>query len=212
MAKLPEPPPAAELVRVGPEAVTLPAGTRLYRIYSRGGLHPGGWGRMRHYGPVGTARFDHHSEPARVQEERGILYAASGGDAVATCVAEAFQDARVVDTRRDDPWLACFALAEDVPLLDLTGKWPTRAGASANVNSGPRPRCRRWSRAVYEAFGDLRGLLYASSMNGGEPAVALYERAVGAVPPSPVFNRPLSDPALLVGLGRIADALGYGLS
>ena len=211
MAKLPEPPDAAELGRTGPEAVVLPAGTRLYRIYSRGGKHPAGWGRMRHYGPVGTARFDHHLEPARVQE-RGILYAASGGDAVATCVAEAFQDGRLVDTRRDDPWLACFALAEDVPLLDLTGKWPTRAGASSNINSGPRPRCRRWSRAVYEAFSDLEGLLYASSMNGGEPAVALYERAIGAVPRSPVSNRPLSDPALLVGLGRIADALGYDLS
>ena len=211
MAKLPEPPSAAELRRIGTETVVLPAGTRLYRIYLRGGNHPTGWARMRHYGPVGTARFDHYSEPARVQE-RGILYAASGGDAVATCVAEAFQEGKLVDTRRDDPWLACFALTEDVPLLDLTGKWPTRAGASANVNSGPRPRCRRWSRAVHEAYPDLWGLLYASSMNGGGPAVALYERTVGAVPRSPVFNRPLSDPALLVGIGRIAYALGYGLA
>ena len=211
MAKLPEPPTATELRGIGPEAMVLPAGTRLYRIYSRGGNHPAGWGRMRHYGPVATARFDHHSEPAGVQE-RGILYAASGGDAIATCVAEAFQEGRLVDTHRDDPWLACFALAEDVPLLNLTGKWPTRAGASSNVNSGPRPRCRRWSRAVYEAFPDLRGLFYASSMNGGQPAVALYERAAGPLPPTPAFNRPLSDPALLVGLGRIASALGYGLS
>ncbi|MDP8953277.1 MAG: RES domain-containing protein [Actinomycetota bacterium] len=211
MAKLPAPPTVAELRRIGPEAVVLPAGTRLYRIYSRGGNHPTGWGRMRHYGPVGTARFDHHSEPARVQE-RGILYAASGGDAITTCVAGAFQEERLVDTRRDAPWLACFTLTEDVPLLDLTGKWPTRAGASSNVNSGPHPRCRRWSRAMYEAYPDLWGLLYASSMNGGEPAVALYERAMGAVPRAPVFNRPLSDPALLVGLGRIADAFGYGLN
>lgn len=200
----------AELRRTGPEAVVLPTGTRLYRIYPRGGNHPTGWGRMRHYGPVGTSRFDHHLEPARVQE-RGILYAAAGGDAIATCVAEAFQEGRLVDTRRDDPWLVCFALAEDVHLLNLTGKWPTTAGASSNVNSGPRPRCRRWSRAVHEAYPDLQGLLYASSMNGGQPAVALYENAVGAIPRSPVFNRPLSDPALLVGLGRIADALGYGL-
>jgi hypothetical protein len=211
LAKLPEPPPVAELRRIGVETAVLPAGTRLYRIYSRGGRHPTAWGRMRHYGPVGTARFDHHLEPAQMQK-RGILYAALGSDAVVTCVAEAFQEGRLVDTRRDDPWLACFALAEDVPLLDLAGKWPTRAGASANVNSGPRPRCRRWSRAVHEAYPDLWGLLYASPMNGGEPAVALYKRAVGAMPRSPVFNRPLSDPALLVGLGRIADALGYGLA
>jgi hypothetical protein len=202
----------AELGRTGPEVVVLPAETRLYRVYLRGGDHPTGWSRMRCYGPVGTARFDHHPEPARVHEERGILYAASGAAAIATCVAETFQEGRLVDTRRDDPWLACFALTEDVPLLDLTGKWPTRAGASANIDSGPRPRCRRWSRAIHGAYPDLRGLLYASSMNGGEPAVALYERAVAAIPHSPVFNRPLSDPALLVGLGRIADALGYGLA
>lgn len=212
MAKLPEPPPADELRRIGAQRRVLRAGTRLYRVYSRGGPHPTAWGRMRHYGPVGTARFDHHPEPAKMHEERAILYAAAGPDAIATCVAEAFQDARLVDTRRDAPWLACFALREDVALLDLTGKWPTRAGASSNVNSGPRPRCRRWSRAVHEAFGDLRGLYYTSSMNGGESAVALYERARGAVPRTPVFNRPLSDPALLVGLGRIAHALGYGLS
>ncbi len=211
MARLPEPPSATELRRIGAETAVLTAGTRLYRIYPRGGNHPTSWGRMRHYGPVGTARFDHHAEPAQVQE-RGILYAALGGDAVATCVAGAFQEGRLVDTRRDDPWLACFALAEDVPLLDLSGKWPTRAGASANVDSGPRPRRRRWSRTAYEAYPDLRGLLYASSMNGGQPTVALYERAIGAVPRSPAFNRPLSDPVLLVGLGRIADALGYGLS
>lgn len=48
-------------------------------------------------------------------------------------------------------------------------------------------------------------------MNGGEPAVALYERALGAVPGNPVFNRPLSAPALLAPLGRIAAALGYDL-
>lgn len=156
-----------ELRRVGPEAAVLPAGTRLYRIHSRGGKHPTGWGRMRHYGPVGTAPFDHHSEPAWVQERRGILYAAAGSDAVATCVADAFQEDRLVDTYRDAPWLACFALAEDVALLDLTGKWSTRAGASANVNSGLRPRCRRWSRVIHEAYPDLQGLLYASSMNGG---------------------------------------------
>ena len=49
-------------------------------------------------------------------------------------------------------------------------------------------------------------------MNGGERAVALYERDVGAVRPCLVFDRPLRDPALVVGLGRIAYALGYGLA
>ncbi len=193
-----------------PDVETLPAGTRLYRIYSRGGRHPGGWDRFRDFGPLPNARFDHHSKPPEAQE-RAILYAATGEEAIATCVAEAFQETRLVDTRRRDPQLACFSLAEDVPLLSLRDRWPTKAGASANINSGPRPRCRRWSRAIYEAYPDVFGLLYASSMNGNRPAVALYERAARALPEAPDFNRPLSDAALLVPLERIAASLGYDI-
>ncbi len=210
MAKLPEPPPVATLRRVRPEVATLPAGTRLWRIYFRGGSNPSMWDQMRDYGPIGGARFDHHLDPPRAQD-RGILYAATGNDAVATCVAEVFQDTRLVDTRRNDPWIAAFTVVEDVPLLDLTGRWPTRAKASANINSGPRPRCRRWSRAMYESYPDLLGVYYASSMNGNEPAVALYERASKALPRLPVFNRPLSDAPLLIPIERVAAGLGYDL-
>ena len=210
MAKLPEPPPVAEMRDISPDVEVLPAGTRLYRVYFRGGKHPGGWGRFRGFGPLPSARFDHHSKPPGVQE-RAILYAAAGEDAVATCVAEAFQEGRLVDTRLRDPQLAAFSLVEDVPLLSLRGRWPTRAGASANINSGPRPRCRRWSRAIYEAYLGVSGLLYASSMNGNRPAVALYERAAGALPGAPDLNRPLSDAALLLPLERIASSLGYDL-
>ncbi|MGH3144978.1 MAG: RES family NAD+ phosphorylase, partial [Rubrobacter sp.] len=188
----------------------LPAGTRLYRIYFRGSRHPGGWNRFRDFGPLPSARFDHHVEPPQTQE-RAILYAALWEDAVATCVAEALQETRLVDTRRHNPQLAAFSLVEDVPLLSLRERWPTRAGASANINSGPRPRCRRWSRAIYEAYPSVSGLLYASSMNGNRPAVVLYERAARALPRVPNFNRPLSDAALFVPLERIASDLGYDL-
>jgi len=116
-----------------------------------------------------------------------------------------------VDTRLRDPQLAAFSLNEDVPLLSLRGRWPTRAGASANINSGPRPRCRRWSRAIYEAYPGVSGLLYASSMNRNRPAVALYERASRTLPAAPDFNRPLSDAALLLPLERIASSLGYDI-
>ena len=210
MAKLPEPPPAAALRGVGPNVTTLRAGTRLWRIYFRGGSFPAGWDRLRYDGPISSARFDHHLDPPGVQD-RGILYAATGNDAIATCVAERFQDTRLVDTSRNDPWLAAFALVEDIALLDLGGKWPTAAGASANINSGPRPRCQRWSRAIYEAYPDLVGLYYPSSMNANEPAVALNERAVKALPSVPVFNRSLSDAPLLISLENIAPGLGYDL-
>lgn len=117
----------------------------------------------------------------------------------------------MINTHRDEPWLACFSLASDVPLLDLSGKWPTRAGASMAINSGPRPRTRRWSRAIYEAYTNVHGLLYSSSMNAGMPAVALYERAEDALNARPVFNEPLSHPALLAALRRAAASIGYEL-
>ena len=107
------------------------------------------------------------------------------------------------------PQLAAFSLAEEVPLLSLRYTWPTKARASANINSEPRPSCRRWSRAIYEAYPDVCGLLYASSMNANRPAAALYERASRTLPRVPEFNRPLSDAALLIPLEGIASNLGY---
>jgi hypothetical protein len=210
VAQLPEPPPIATLRRIPPAVATLPVGTKLWQIYFRDGSYPATWDQMRCYGPIGSARFDHHLDPPSVQD-RGILYAAAGNDAIATCLAEVFQDTRFVDTRRNEPRIAALALVEDISLLDLSGKWPTVAEASANINSGPRPRCRRWSRAIYDAYPDLMGLCYASTMNGNEPAVALYERASKAIPRLPLFNRPLSDAPLLVPIERIAAELGYDL-
>jgi hypothetical protein len=102
MAKLPEPPTAAAMRGIPPDVKTLPAGTRLCRLYFRGGNHPGAWDRFRSFGPLPNARFDHHTEPPGIQE-REILYAAVWEGAVATCVAEAFQETRLVDTRLRDP-------------------------------------------------------------------------------------------------------------
>ena len=67
----------------------------LWRIYFRGGSYPATWNQMRYYGPVRSARFDHHLDPPGVQE-RGILHAAAGDDAIATCLAEVFQDTRML--------------------------------------------------------------------------------------------------------------------
>jgi len=118
---------------------------------------------------------------------------------------------RVIDRGARDPWLAGFTLQSSLRLLDLTGSWPTRAGASMAINSGPRPRAQIWSRAIYEAYPEGQGCHYASSMYRNLPTVALYERALPALPPAPVFHRPLSDPALLPVLKRVARDLGYGL-
>jgi hypothetical protein len=42
----------------------LPAGTMIYRICARGGRHPSFWDSFRSFGPLATARFDHHPEPS----------------------------------------------------------------------------------------------------------------------------------------------------
>lgn len=203
MAKLPAPPAKLTLA---PAVAILPAGTRLFRIYRAAGPHPAAWNGMRHFGPT-PVRFDHHDPPPRVQA-KGILYAAAD---VVTCLAEVFQATRVIDRTADLPWLVAFDLVRVVPVLDLTGAWPTRAGASMAINSGPRPRARSWSHAFHAAYPAVEGLLYCSSMHANRPSVALYERAAGALPAAPAFHRALADPALLPRLNAAATRLGYGL-
>lgn len=163
---------------------------------------------FRHFGPT-SARFDHHlpgPDGEARQQDRGILYLALDGP---TCIAEAFQKARTIDRKSGDPWLAGFRIRRDVALLDLTGTWPTRAGASMKIGSGPRPTAQRWSRAIYEAYPEIEGIYYGSSMRANEPCVALYERATDALPDRPLFNRSLDDPTWLEVLRNTAAELGY---
>jgi len=128
-----------------------------------------------------------------------------------TCLAEVFQIPRSIDRRADEPWLVGFELTRDVKLLDLSGLWPTKAGASMKINSGDRPRAQRWSRQIHGAYPKVEGIYYPSSMHANQPAVALYERAVTSIPVSPLFHRALADPLLLLALKNAAADLGYGL-
>lgn len=210
MPMLPDPPSPAELARRLPaRTVLLPADSELWRIYFQGSGFPTNWTSFRHYGPLLSARFDHHLPPPHDQEERGILYAAT---AILTCVAEVFQDKRLIDTRDRQPWLAGFRLRRDVSLLDLSGTWPTAAGASMLINAGRRDRARDWSRAIYDAYPQVEGLWYCSSMNANQPAVALCERAADALDLAPIFHRELADPSLLDPLRHAAVALDYELT
>ena len=99
-------------------------------------------------------------------------------------------------------------LTRDLVLLDLRATFPTRAGASMAINTGPRPRAQRWARAFYEAY-EIDGLLYPSSMYGNQPAVALFERSQSALPHAPKFHRALADPALQRRLAATARDIRY---
>lgn len=210
MAKFPHPPAVERLADIPPDIRILPAGSLVWRVYFRAGRHPTLWNRFRYFGP-GAARFDHHlrgpaGEPRA--QARGIVYAAFHG---LTCLAEVFQTSRIIDRRAGEPWLVGFTTARPLSLLDLTGLWPTRAGASMAINSGPRPRAQAWSRQAYSAYAKVEGLHYASSLHANRPALAIYERGADALPRNPDFHRALADPVLDAVLSNAARDLGYGL-
>lgn len=212
MPKFPDPPGVDALRLVEPAVTNLAKGMNLARLYFTGGDHPTRWNEFRHYGPA-DGRFDHHLPDQRGEpavQGRSILYCAVAAD---TCLAEVFQETRRINRTRRAPWFAVFALVRDVRLLDLTGAYPTRAGASMAISTGHRGRARAWARCFYEAYPDLQGVCYPSSMNGNQPAIALNDRAEQAdcLPAHPDLNRALSDDALLDVLKDSAYRLGYGL-
>jgi hypothetical protein len=206
-AKLPPPPRELPKLRRR-DIATLSAGTLCWRVYRAGGPHPVTWRDLRHHGPTATGRFDHHEPPPHDDAERAITYLAL--DAVGA-IAESFQGGRLVDRRRQGPWLVGFELTEAVPVLDLTRLWPTRAGASQAIATGRRATAQAWSRAIYRSYPEVQGLLYRSAMAGGSLNLALYERAGPALPAQPTLHLPLTHPGLSLPLARAAARLGYGL-
>jgi hypothetical protein len=212
VAKFPWPPDPARLaeIRHPEDVVAVAPMTPLVRVHRAGGAHPSRWRDFRTVGPVGTARFDPHPPTAdgvpAAAPGHGVLYA---GLSLRTALAEAFQAARVVDRHTGSPWLVVFRPARPVHLLDLAGTWPTRAGASQAIASGPRDRARAWARAIFSAYDDVDGLWYRSSMDGGAPAVCLWERAADALPAQPWLHLPLDAPALGLPVARACRDLGY---
>lgn len=197
---------------IKPQVHRLPAGAWLARVYFAGGDHPTHWSRFRSFGPT-QARFDHQlpdAAGAACEQTRSILYAAADGR---TCLAEVFQDTRRIDRARNAPQLAVFRTRTALDLLDLTGSFTTRCGASMALNSGPRSRARPWAQAFYEAYPELLGLYYGSSMHGNAPAMALTDRAAALDPfrADPEFDRALADDRLLPLLKNAAADVGYAL-
>ena len=210
MAKFPEPPGVAALRNIAPQTRILEADTMLARIYFAAGPYPSRWNQFRSVGPT-AARWDHHLPNARdvpVEQSRAIFYCAPE---IATCAAEVFQATRRIDRTRNAPGLVVFALREGVTLLDLRGAFATTIGASTAMHSGPRSRARAWARELYEAYPDIQGLYYGSSMNGHAPAIVLNERAQQAMPGQPQLHRALNDDLLVETLQQIALHLSYGL-
>lgn len=212
---LPPSPGAAALVAIPPQLHALPAGAPLLRIWFTTSPHPAGFARFRTFGPT-ASRFDHHLPgPGALPAEgdRGILYAVEEHPlAFTTALAEVFQHQRLIDLRHESPAVSVFRTTRALTLLDLTGHWTTRAGASAALASGPRDVARGWSRDFHAAYPAIDGLRYRSSMSGGSGiALALYERAEDAMPDTALTTQPLAHPELRRSLAEAAERLGYAL-
>ncbi len=213
MPKFPDPPGIATLRSIKAVTYTVPAKTVVTRIFSMGGNYPTMWDSFRYFGPT-SSRFDHHlldSNGNPYKQSRGVMYLATGSESIPTCLAEFFQTTRIIDRSSGRPVLVGFELEQPVTLLDLTGSYATAIGASMAINSGPRPRARRWAQQLYESHPDVQGLLYASSMYGNNPSIALFERAINAMPPRPIFHRELSDPAIANVLLETSRFIQYRL-
>jgi RES domain len=143
-------------------------------------------------------------------QARGIYYAALDAK---TCLAEAFQATRRIDRVFQAPRLVVFETLSRLKLLDLTGDFATRMGASMAIHSGSRGRARGWARNLYDAYPEIQGILYAASMHGGQHAIALNERALKEplFPAHPLFHRALADDVMVDSLKHAARALGYAL-
>ena len=212
MAKFPNSPGVSVLSKLDPALYTLPAGSTLARVYYRRSPYPQSWNQFRYVGPL-SSRWDHHvPDDAGIPQaqDRGVYYAAADAK---TCLAEMFQATRLIDRVFQAPWLVVFELPKAVTLLDLTGDFATRMGASMAIHSGHRGRARGWARDLYRAYPRIQGILYAASMAGGAPAMAFNERALDIpfFPAHPLFHRSLGDDVLLDTLKHAARALGYAL-
>jgi len=205
MVKLPDPPPIAELTARFPALHQLPPTHVLWRIHNTTGTHVTAWNALRHYGPIASCRFDPHDPPPSEHPNTGVSYLA---DSVPTALAERFQQTRIINTHRGDPYLTAFTMTRSLQLLDLTHGWPLTAGASHTINTGPKHRTRAWTRAFLAAWPNLDGLLSQSAMTGS-PCITLFSPTTNALPTTPLFSEPLGHPGLAQPLAAAAQSIGY---
>ena len=206
MAKVPRNPDPARLATVEPEWFPESIDDPLWRIYFRGGAHPSRWNQFRSFGPT-DARFDHHVEE-RNDSGRAVIYLAKSP---VTCLAEVFQKTRTIHRSDRKPALVGFSLVYRPRLLDLTGSFTTRIGASMGLMTGPRSIGRTWARGLYDAYPAAQGIAYPSSMHANATAIVLNKRAADAIPELPDFHRSLDDAAMVTVLKNAARELGYVL-
>jgi hypothetical protein len=209
-ARLPGPPPTAELRTIGirdDEYRLVPTTQLWWRVHRTAGDHVLAWNAFREHGP--HLRFDPHPPPAQHHDGIGVWY---GANEPRPALAEAFQADRTIDRFRGDPYLTALRFTRPLQLLDLatdsTGSWPTRAGGTFALSTGPHSITQRWARRITDAFPDLHGLRYNSRF-AGQPCIALFTPAAAMMPARPALSIPLSHPGVSLRIADAATRLGY---
>ena len=187
MAVVAPPPPDRA---VNPKLYTLPAASTLHRLYgpSRFGATATGF---RFVGPF--VRFDHHQVLAGgklVVQSRGIIYSAldlTGAlvEQFGSCGGGEAGLIRYCGIVTNEP----------LYLLDLREDGALRAGTILGVCSQAHDIAQEWSRCFYESidvYDELDGLTYPNAHNG-DASVALYERAMHAMPSRAQWDIELRD-------------------
>ncbi|WP_396908258.1 RES family NAD+ phosphorylase [Mycolicibacterium sp.] len=208
--RLPGPPPATGLRSIGirdDEYRIISTDELWWRVHRTTGDHVLAWNAFREHGP--HLRFDPHPPPARHHPGIGIWYGASNPT---PALAAAFQNTRTIDRFRGQPYLTALKFTRPIKLLDLAtdsgGAWPTRAGGTFALSTGPHSITQRWARRITEAFPGLDGLRYNSRF-AGQPCLALFTPAASAMPTRPALSLPLSHPGLALRITGAAQKLGY---
>jgi hypothetical protein len=198
MVKVKLPPPQRN---VNPQTITLPANTKLRRIFDPTRFNATAIG-FRSYGPV--SRFDHHSsnEPSE-DSRRRIIYA---GFSLSCCIVEYFGDGEIINM--ENIRLAIIYLNKELKLLDLRGKAAMAAGTVTAISAITQTKITQaWGRYFYEhieLYDRVDGLIFSGAHNG-EDTIALYERAEAIISSSKVKEIDLKSETLRSTILKIAD-------
>jgi hypothetical protein len=186
----------------------------LWRIHRLTGQYRQQWNQMRMAGPLPQMRWDPHPETSEASGTgpRSVSYAATD---VLTAFAEVFHGRRRIVLSRHQGLVAWMPV-RSLRLLDLTPptapgatSWSLRNGASASLDSAPKPTCRAWARAIAGTWPtDLDGL-YVRSTATGRPMVTLFAPGTTSFPTDPAFSRRLDDPAVAAMAVDISASLGW---
>lgn len=183
----------------------------LWRIHRTSGPYPASWDDFRSHGPLPSMRWDPHPEPVAEHDQYSVLYTAYD---LKTAAAEVFQQGRRIDTLTSAPYATSWSPARPLRLLDLTGSWPLRQGASHALLSAPKSSCRNWSRAICDEASAagiaLDGLEVRSTLTGERMAV-LFAGSGDAMPAAPAYTSPLDGPMIFTALHKVATEINYSI-